>query len=494
MDFLFPFALFAAGLCAVCALLLFIRWQSSARGLRKLELELASLSGLKEQMAGMETLRALHHQTSEAKASAQTRQAELEKQLAALEMENVQLRESAEAARSGQIEAEKHVLLMQHKMQESERRMQDWEAAHEQAQKSSQAAMMKVGNDLSTKLLEDHKREMETARKESEERTQKVTDGLLQQFVNVTQSVASLKDQTTEARGKMEMVWKALTTPAGAGYFGEIGLENSLKNLGLEPGCDFIMQYSISSGAGGLRPDAVIFLPQDRVMVVDSKASKFLIEASQAEDSATYPVVLEQLKRSMTAHLRALVAKDYRSAIEDAFHASGRGGAIQHIFSVMCLPNEAMIERLKEADNGFMHKAQQAGIIVASPATLSALFSVARHDIGLARQAENQEKILLVMQGLMGAIKTLTGHAERMGRGMKTAADAFVDFTGSFNRNILPKLKNLQSMGVAQHKQDALPAPLTGYQLTRADGILTVENEEEESNLLTLQVKKLVGS
>ena len=65
----------------------------------------------------------------------------------------------------------------------------------------------------------------------------------------------------------------------GAGKLAEITLENILKASGLKNGLDFSMQYNLSGEHNNkLRPDAVIFLPSNNIMIIDAKASKFLID------------------------------------------------------------------------------------------------------------------------------------------------------------------------------------------------------------------------
>ena len=77
---------------------------------------------------------------------------------------------------------------------------------------------------------------------------------------------------------------RALTNPGGAGQMSEIGLENALKNLGLERGRDYVIQPHVTGEEGSaLRPDAMVFLPNDMVMVIDSKASKHIIDLAGAE-------------------------------------------------------------------------------------------------------------------------------------------------------------------------------------------------------------------
>ena len=162
-------------------------------------------------------------------------------------------------------EAEKRAALALQRVETMERQMADWEKTKAETIEAAKAAALASTREMSSKLLEDHKRESESANKVAEERVKKTTEDLQKHFNDVVKSVASLKDQVSESRERVETVWRALSNPGGAGYFAEIGLENTLKSFGLEAGRDFAMQYTISGDAEGkrLRPDAVVFLPGD---------------------------------------------------------------------------------------------------------------------------------------------------------------------------------------------------------------------------------------
>lgn len=121
----------------------------------------------------------------------------------------------------------------------AEQRIKDWEASQEQAVQAARAAVLKAGSDLSTKLLEDHKREAETARKGAEELAQAKEKTFLEQLDAMKKSIAVLHGQTEDTAKRTHSMWQALSSPGGAGRLSEIGLANLLKNLGLTEGQDY---------------------------------------------------------------------------------------------------------------------------------------------------------------------------------------------------------------------------------------------------------------
>lgn len=387
-----------------------------------------------------------------------------------------------DAAIAAKFEAEKQVELERQKTVASELRMKDWESQREESVKSAKAAILEAGGQMSSKLLEDHKREQEAAKKDQEERIKETNAKLLEQFGSVTQSVAALREQTQATQQQMGTVWRALSNPTGAGQLSEVGLENSLKNMGLEAGRDFIMQYGLSDRetGGRLRPDAVLFLPQDVVIVVDSKASKHVLELGEAKDEAQMAEARERLKRTMAKHLNDLSSKDYANGVQEQYRDAGNTGKVQVMMNVMYLPTESALQHLKEADKDFHSRAEKAGIILAGPASLHGLFSLAKLQIASAKQADNQTHIIAGVQDLLESTATMLGYSEKIGDHLKKAADAFNSMASSVNRRIIPRMKKLGDLGVKPGKNKAMPTPIMTYDMRRLDDAFTLDLEAED--------------
>lgn len=406
--------------------------------------------------------------------------------------ERAALAEKLETAVQARHEAEKRAELMQQRMSDMERRMQDWETQREESVKAAKAAILEAGGQMSSKLLEDHKREQEATKKEQEERVKETTRTLLEQVTHITQSVSTLRERTADTNKRMETVWRALSSPGGAGQLAEIGLENTLKNLGLEAGRDFVMQYALADRESGsrLRPDAILYLPQDVVIVVDSKASKFVLEIAEAETEAHHAAALERLKQTMNKHLRDLSAKDYSAAVLSQFRESGNSNNIRLLLNVMYLPSESALERMKDADPEFPQKAEKAGIILAGPASLHGLFMLAKLQIAAAKQADNYDTIIESIENLMDSTATVLGYADRIGANIKKAADEFNKMASSANRRLIPRMQKLASMGVKPRNNKPLPAPILSYDLRRMDDALAFDLDAENADMPALPSEK----
>ncbi|MCD6035356.1 MAG: putative recombination protein (RmuC family) [Rickettsiales bacterium] len=372
-------------------------------------------------------------------------------------------RQEARSAEDQRQEAIRYAELANQRVREMQERMQDWEKTKQEHFKLSKEAMFETGTEAFRQQAEI-----------SHEKTMK-------EFLALTEKVAGLSSRVGMSENKTDTVWRALTSPGGAGQMAEIGLENTLKQFGLEPGRDFITQYSVSGEETGskLRPDAVVFLPKGTLLIIDSKASKFFIELAQVEGSEQEEFALGQLRKTMHEHLRALHSKGYREAVKEYERAGVSEHNVTHIISVMYLPSEAAIDKLIQADSTFRFRAQELGIIVAGPTGLAGLMSLAHAEISRDRQEKNYDAIVHEFSTLMGNLGVVLQYAFKVGLGIQRAAESYQNLSRSVNGRLLPKMKKLTKMGVGLPKNKELPANLPDYHIS-VDKSPVIEGEAED--------------
>jgi DNA recombination protein RmuC len=423
---------------------------------------------------------------------ARTRLDETERALAAVKAEFTGAARDRDEAREARQAAEKAGALERQAREAVERRLADWETAKAESLTHAKAAVLETATAVSSKLIEDHKRETEAARQERDQRLKGLTD----QFDSVVKSVAALADQTNQTKAAADIVWQALSSPGGAGHFAEIGLGNTLTSFGLQRDRDFVLQGTIEGDGDGrkLRPDAIIFLPNSTVLVIDCKASKFLLEIAAADGSASEDEAYANLARTMGQHLRALAGKDYKSAIIADYRQAGRSGEVARVLNVMYLPNEAALDRVRRADPDFERRAQKEQIMLAGPTSLACIVSFASMDIGLGRQAENQERIVEATTSLLDGIAIALSHVEGVGKGVKAAAASFEKFAASVNARLLPRARLLASLGVKPTKSKALPSHLGSIQVVDTAVQNLIEGEAEEITPANLVAGPPAGS
>lgn len=392
---------------------------------------------------------------------------------------------------AARLAAEREAAVLRQQLVDGERRIGDFERLRAESLQAAQAAVLATAQQLSSKLIEDHKRENAEAKQEAEERVRRASADLVKQMDEIAKAVQQLHGQVQEKGAALDTLWRALSSPGGAGQAAEIGLANTLASFGLEHGRDFLLQHTTEDEEGRrLRPDAVVFLPGDSVLVIDCKASKFLLDIARAESGAAEDEAYRNLARTMNQHLRALAEKDYRSAILAAWRQSGRAGEMARVLSVMYLPNEAALEKLNRADPDFLRKARDKDIIPAGPAGLHCAISLASVEINLLRQVENQHKIVDTTRDLLDSMAVMLGHAASLGRGIKAAAESFAKLTASVNQRLLPRARNLARLGVQPNKP--LPPNLPAYSVHAQENELFIEGEADAVEGETPALPRLV--
>lgn len=105
------------------------------------------------------------------------------------------------------------------------------------------------------------------------------------------------------------------------GNWGELVLSRILEASGLRENEEYRMQtrgLNISGLAGEkLIPDVLINLPDGKHIIVDSKVSLSSTETLvNAQDNATQQLAFADYRKSITAHIKGLSAKDYSGAAD----------------------------------------------------------------------------------------------------------------------------------------------------------------------------------
>ncbi|WP_285711864.1 DNA recombination protein RmuC [Erythrobacter oryzae] len=263
--------------------------------------------------------------------------------------------------------------------------------------------------------------------------------------------IQSMKEGQEQVRREAQRLGNSLTNaPKARGRWGERALQNLLEQCGLAQHTDFVMEHSIDTEDGRLRPDAIVRIPGGKVLVIDSKVSlNAYQEAFEATDDEARARALADHVRSMRNHVQTLGAKSYQSQFEDAPD-----------YVVMFVPGEHFVAAALEADPDLWNFAFDKRVLLATPTNLVAIArtvaQVWRQD-GLAKEAQEI--------GRMGAelydrLATAAEHLKRVGGGLESAVNNYNKFVGSFERNVLSSGRRLAEKGVEIGKREIDEVPL----------------------------------
>lgn len=358
-------------------------------------------------------------------------------------------------------------------------RKEDREAFEEAAK----ASVMTVGQELSSKLLNDHKREAEAAKKHFHEKFEQDQQQFLKQVNELGKAVASIGEINRQTQNRTETLWRTMASPAAAGQLTEMGLANLLQNFGLKKGIDFDLQASVTNDSGGnFRPDALIYLPDDRLMILDCKASKYELELAEAEGKteADAQRAQENFCKTMHRHLDALARKNYAASVGEAYRRrTGREPHPQFI-NVMYLSSDAAVARLDQIDPTFRDKMQKHGIVAVGPAGLHGLCMVASMQISELKRDENREKVLKEVERILAGLAINLDHLDKTGMHLKRAAESYIRFTASYNRTLSPRIRTIEALGVSPEGNRKMPGKLPVYEMRELSQWIEGEAEDAE--------------
>lgn len=261
------------------------------------------------------------------------------------------------------------------------------------------------------------------------------------------------------------------------GDFGEDLLERILEFSGLRKGTHFVEQGVDldlkDDGGRHLKPDVVIFLPENRCLVVDSKMSLRSWADAQTDDDALRTVALEAFKRSVRAHVANLASKPYTESLSVA-------GKVTVDFKFLFIPIEAAFQTSLQLDRQLYRDAFAQRVILVSPTTLLAVLTTIRHTWQQFEIGQNAKAISDRAGLLLDKLLDFTGSMERIGEQLDKARGAFDEARSRLsqgNGNLVGQAKKLLALGVKSDK--TLPRSLDALAVDEDDFDATALGERK---------------
>jgi DNA recombination protein RmuC len=275
-------------------------------------------------------------------------------------------------------------------------------------------------------------------RGEADLRTQALLEQMGQTIGNLNNETAGLK--------------KALRQPQTRGQWGELQLRRCVEIAGMTEHVDFEMQQTLHTETGRLRPDALFHLPEGRSFVADSKVPlDAFLDAQESEVESERRLHLERHARQAREHVRSLSSKDYQGQF--------RPGQMPDL--VICfIPNEPALHAAFAADPELFDYALEQKVLLVSPTSLIGLLRTMELGWRQEQMVERATEIAEAAETLHARFAKFIGDFEKVGKGLRTAAGAYDTAVGSMERRLLPQLRKVEGLGVAQGKEIEAPTPV----------------------------------
>ncbi len=230
------------------------------------------------------------------------------------------------------------------------------------------------------------------------------------------------------------------------GDWGEVILETILDNSNLIRGVHYQTQLNVKDEAGNnLRPDVVLYLPNNKQIIIDSKVSlTAYVNYVSAQTEAERRVALAAHIASVRQHVKELSAKKYQQLMQSPD------------FVVMFVPNEpAFLDALKE-DHSIWSDAYDKKVVVSSPTNLFALLKLVDDLWRRDDQNKNQENIIKFGVTLYEQLVAFTAALEGVGAGLEQARAKYDEAYKRLcqgNNNIVRVGEKLRKLGLPTAKR-----------------------------------------
>lgn len=306
-------------------------------------------------------------------------------------------------------------------------------------------------DDLTKKNSEQMELIVGPLKKELELLRQLVDKSHEEQTKNTTSLEASIKavfehdkerDKTTQSlaealknRGKVQGDW------------GEMVLENILRDSGLREGTEYVKQYNVKSQEGANeRPDIIVNGADGSRIIVDSKVSlTAYTDYVGAETDEERNTAVKANYDSIWKHVCELADMSYHKDVEKAMP-----------IVLMFVPNEGSYILAMNKDPQLGTKAYKKGVLIINPTNLMVVLRLMFLTWQNTRQEKNNRDILLAAGKIYEKYTTFAEGYVTLGNQLNTARNTYDKGMGQLREgrgNLSKQLQELLKYGVTPSKQ-----------------------------------------
>lgn len=260
-------------------------------------------------------------------------------------------------------------------------------------------------------LLKPLDENLKTFKKKVEETYDKES----QQRFSLEEKVRELILQTDKVSAEANNLASALKGQSKKqGSWGEMILESILQSSGLEKDREYFVQKTIQNDEGkNLRPDVIVALPDERMVIIDSKVSLTAYDRFSSAATEEQEIHLAEHLKSIYRHIDELSAKKYDD------HASSLD------FTMMFIPIEPAYLIAAQSDQELWNYAYARRILLTSPTNLIACLKLISDLWKRELQSKNALEIVKRGERLYEKFISFTESLKEIGKNINRAQLAY---------------------------------------------------------------------
>lgn len=277
--------------------------------------------------------------------------------------------------------------------------------------------------------------------RETEQRVQLRTE--LQNLQQLNRAITEQAEKLTTALQGQKKV---------QGNWGELMLENVLDNAGLRAGVDYRREVSFNGEDGRQRPDAIVYLPGDKHLIIDAKTSlAAYTRYVNAEQDSERQQALREHARAVADRIKELAERRYDRL----------PGLNSPEIVIMFIPVEsAYVEALK-ADETLYQRALEQNVLVATPTTLLTSLNIVRQLWRFEDQSKHTAELADRAERFYNKLNSFLTSMQDVGKkldGARISYERAFAQLYSGRGNLIKQAAEFKELGVSVQKE--LPADL----------------------------------
>lgn len=365
--------------------------------------------------------------------------------------------------KKAEIEIQNHYLLEKLQLQKIE-----FEELRKQSQLEFQNLANKILDEKSQKFTESNKENIDNLLKplgqnleQFKKKVEETYDKESKQRFSLEERVKELVEMNQKLSAEAHNLATALKGQSKKqGNWGEIILESILEKSGLVKNREYKIQQSLINEEGRrLQPDIIVFLPEDRSVVIDSKVSLVAYDRfSSAEKKEDQDQALKEHINSVYKHVDELSSKQYETV----------AGTMD--FTMMFIPIEPAYILAIQEDQDLWAYAYARRVILISPTNLIAALKLIADLWKREQQSKNAMEIAQQGEKLYDKIVGFLDSMEDVGKHINKTQDSYFKALGQLKDgrgSVIKQAQKLKQLGLKSEK--TIPDHLISHEYSGED-------------------------